>query len=172
MHGIKEPVGGLCQQQIGSYVPELDEVISFEEVCMAIKSMKPRKSPGVDGNSTEVYKALPDHLVQLLTKMFNEILVTGEYPASWLVGLICPIYKTGGKEEPNNYRGITLLNCIGKIFPSILNTRLKDWAGKKFPEAQYGFRENRRAMDCIFILNTLIEKTRANHSQLFLAMLT
>ena len=101
LHGIKEPVGGLCQQQIGSYVPELDEVISFEEVCMAIKSMKPRKSPGVDGISIEVYKALPDHLVQLLTKIFNGILVTGEYPASWSVGLICPIYKAGEKEEPN-----------------------------------------------------------------------
>ena len=52
-------------------MPELDEVISFEEVCMAIKSMKPCKSPGVDRISTEVYKALPDHLVQLLTKIFK-----------------------------------------------------------------------------------------------------
>ena len=82
---------------MGSYVPELDEVISFEEVCMAIKSMKSRKSPGVDGISAEVYKALPDHLVNLLTEIFNEILVTGEYPASWSVGLICPIYIAGEK---------------------------------------------------------------------------
>ena len=71
MHGIKEPVGGLCQQQIGAYVPELDEVISFEEVCMAIKSMKPCKSPGVDGISTEVYKALPDHLVPTANQNFQ-----------------------------------------------------------------------------------------------------
>ena len=105
---------------MGSYVPELDEVISFEEVCMAIKTMKLRKSHGVDGISTEVYKALPDHLVQLLTKIFNGILVTGEYPESLSVGLICPIYKAGEK-EPNYYRGITLLNCIGKLFTSILN---------------------------------------------------
>ena len=97
---------------MGSYVPELDEVISFEEVCMAIKSMKTRKSPGVDGISAEVYKALHDNLVNLLTEIFHEILVTGEYPASWSVDLICPIYKAGEKEEPNNYRAITLLNCI------------------------------------------------------------
>ena len=63
-----------------------------------------------------------------------------------------------------------MLNCIGKIFTSILNTTLKNWAEKNniFPEEQYGFRENRRTVDCIFILNTLIEKTRGNHSQLFL----
>ena len=92
--------------------------------------MKTRKSPGVDGISAEVYKALPDNLVNLLTEIFNEILVTGEYPASWSVGLNCSIYKVGEKEEPNNYRGITLLNCIGKIFTSILNTTLKNWAEK------------------------------------------
>ena len=38
-----------------------------------------------------------------------------------------------------------------------------------FPEEQYGFRENRRTVDCILILNILFEKTRANHSQLFLS---
>ena len=55
-----------------------------------------------------------------------------------------------------------MLNCIGKLFTSILNTRLKNRSGKKniFLEEQCGFRENRRTVDCIFILNTLIEKTR------------
>ena len=105
LHGIKEPIGGLCQQQMWSYVPELDEVISFDEVCIAIKSMKSDKSPRVDGISAEIYNALPDHLVHLLTEIFHGILVTGEYPARWLVGLISSIYKDGDKEEPNNYRG-------------------------------------------------------------------
>ena len=107
--------------------------------------LKSRKSPGVDGISAEDYKALPDHLVNLLTEIFNGILVTGEYPASWSVGLICTIYKAGEKEELNNYRGITLLKCIEKIFTSILNTELKNCAEKNniFPEEQYGFRENR-----------------------------
>ena len=40
----KKPVGGLCQQQMESCVPELDEVISFDEVCIAIKNMKSHKS--------------------------------------------------------------------------------------------------------------------------------
>ena len=78
LHGIKEPVGGLCQQQMGSYVPELDEVISFDEVCIAIKSMKSHKFPGSDVISAEVYKSPLDHLVHLLTEIFNGILVTGE----------------------------------------------------------------------------------------------
>ena len=80
-------------------MPELDEVISFDEVCIAIKNMKSHKSPGVDGISAEVYKTLPDHLVHLLPEIFNGIQVTGEYPASWSVGLIGSIYKAGDKVE-------------------------------------------------------------------------
>ena len=65
-------------------MPELDAIISFEEVCTAIKGMKSYKS--VDGVPAEVYKALPDHLVHLLTEIFNGILITGEYPARWSSG--------------------------------------------------------------------------------------
>ena len=45
-------------------------------------------------------------------------------PDLWLVGLI-PIYKNkGNAESPENYRPITILSCMGKLFTSILNTRL------------------------------------------------
>ena len=82
--------------------------------------MKCHKSLGIDGIPAEVYKVLPDSLVNLLTEIFNAILTTGEYPDRWSQGLICPVYKAGNNAEPNSYRGITLLNCIGKIFTSDL----------------------------------------------------
>ena len=59
-------------------MPELDEVISFDEVCIAIKIMKSHKCSIVDRISAEVCKALLDHSVHLLTEIFNGILVTGE----------------------------------------------------------------------------------------------
>ena len=51
-------------------------------------------------------------------------------------------------------------NIIGKIFTAILRNRLSDWAedSKLLPEEQYGFRKNRRAVDCVFILNTVINE--------------
>ena len=74
----------------------------------------------------------------------------------------CPscIHTTSGSsDDPNNYRGITLLNCIGKIFTSILYKRISDWEEVRnlLPEEQFGFRKYRRTTDCIFIFNTLIE---------------
>ena len=49
--------------------------------------------------------------------LFNIILDTGIVPDSWTTGLIKPIYKqTGNKEDPSNYRPVTLVSCIGKCF--------------------------------------------------------
>ena len=89
--------------------------------------MKTKKAPGQDGLTVEVYKSFNNQLINLLTKLFNNVLKTGEYPTTWAQGLICPIYKSGSSDDPNNYRGITLLNCIGKIFTSILYKRISDW---------------------------------------------
>ena len=59
------------------------------------------------------------------------------------MGLIIPIYKKkGDRMDSNNYRGVTLLSCIGKLFTSVLNERLKVYceSNKIINENQAGFR--------------------------------
>ena len=110
----------IISNQIHMYVEERDTDIVNEEVRVAIRNMKTKKAPGQDRLTVEVYKSFNNQLINLLTKLFNNVLKAGEYPTAWSQGLICPIYKSGSSDDPNNYRGITLLNCIGKIFTSIL----------------------------------------------------
>ena len=150
-------------------VSELDDEITREEVAVAIGSVKSNKSPGEDGIPIEVYRAFNDKLITLLTKLFNRVLRNGEYPTPWSNGLICPIHKTGEKTNPNNYRGITLLNGMGKIFAMVLHKRISEWAEKRnlLPEEQFGFRKNRRALDCVFILNSIIEDSKRRKCPLF-----
>ena len=45
-------------------------------------------------------------------------------PRQWRDGLIVNIFKKGDREDPGNYRGITLLSVVGKVFCKILNNRL------------------------------------------------
>ena len=129
-----------------NHISKTDEEITFEETMHAIHSMKLNTCPGTDEIPSGVYRALNEQWISLPTNLFNDVLRSGEYPSCWLIGHI--------------YRGITLLNCIGKIFTVILGNRLCESAelNKLIPDAQFGFRRNKRTTDCNFILNTLIER--------------
>ena len=60
----------------------------------------------------------------LLTKLFNTILEFGYFPKDWNFGVLRLIRKGGETDDENNYRAITLNNCLGKMFCTILNQRL------------------------------------------------
>lgn len=70
-------------------------------------------------------------LLSPLTQLFNRILSSGKYPSEWCLGYICPIYKKGNKEDPLNYRGLTINSCVGKVFTKVLNNRLEFFFTKK-----------------------------------------
>jgi hypothetical protein len=67
-------------------------------------------------------------------------------------------HKSGNKNDLNNYRGISLQNCIAKLFSSALNKRLMTHYEDLFSKRQFGFRANHKTSDSLFILNTLITK--------------
>jgi hypothetical protein len=61
--------------------------------------------------------------------MENSLVVLLLMPSSWLIGMIKPIYKNkGDKFNPNNYRPITIVSCLGKLFTAILNERLTEFS--------------------------------------------
>ena len=65
-----------------------------------------------------------NHLNAPLVKLFNFIISKGTFPDSWSTGMITPIFKSGNRSDPSNYRGICVTSCLGKSLCSILNTRL------------------------------------------------
>ena len=87
---------------------------------------------------------------------FNE----GLFPTSWGIGIIVSIFKSGIKANPSNYRGISLLSNLSKIFTSIINQRIVLWSVQKkiIGQCQAGFRQGKSMIDQMFILKTLIDK--------------
>ena len=69
-----------------------------------------------------------------------------------------PLHKKGSSTNPTNFRGITLLSTLGKLFTRIINYRYNDWAEsyRIYVESQYGFRSGRGTTDCLFILHNAI----------------
>ena len=76
--------------------------------------------------------------------------------------MIFPIYKDGDKRNPLNYRGITLLSVVSKVYTSIINTRLSNLCEKNkiIVEEQGGFRKGRGCIDQIYLLTGLLRQRR------------
>ena len=84
----------------------------------------------------------------------------GVFPTNWCEGIITPIFKSGNKQDPSNYRGICINSCLGKLFSAVLNNRLKSYVQDHniLHKAQIGFIPGHRTTDHIFSLRTLIDK--------------
>ena len=92
--------------------------------------------------------------------LFNHIFDTGEYPTAWTGAIIIPIHKSGNKNDPDNYRGVSLLSILGKVFAHILNKRLS-WCqeeNKKIAEEQSGYRTRYSTMDNVFVLYAIVQR--------------
>ena len=103
-------------------------------------------------------------------KIFNVILDTGIFPEQWSVGIIKPLYKnTGERDDPNNYRGITILSCLGKLFSNFLNNRLTRFVedNKIIGPEQAGFRPGFSTTDHMFALKSLIDIYLSKRKRLY-----
>ena len=138
----------------------LDSPISVEEVTASIMKLKHGKSSGNDGILAEMIKAGQGLLTDFLTEYFNKIFTNGYYPDMWSTAVIVPIHKKGNRDITDNYRGVSLLSIVGKIYTSILNSRLYSWLedNEKITESQAGFRQGYSATDHIFTLYSVTQK--------------
>ena len=141
---------------------ELDIPPTSEELCKAIDSLASVKAPGIDGISPEVIKAgkqsnLLDHLHKLRLQCWQKCTVFQDMRDAKIITL----YKNkGDRSNCNNYRGISLLDAVGKAFARIVLKRLRLLAERVYPKAQCGFRAETSTIDMTFSLRQLQEKCR------------
>ena len=94
-------------------------------------------------------------MIDVYIELFNIIFETGIIPDSWLVGYI----NKGDKLDPTNFRPITILSCVSKLFMAILNERLNKFSDDFLIlcENQTGFRKSYSTMDNLFIVHSFFE---------------
>ena len=136
----------------------LDYPITDEEFEAAVNKLKANKSPGIDNILNEVIKIGKDAIKGHLVNLFNRILDTGKYPTLWSFGLIVPIHKRMIDPKSQNYRGITLLSALGKLFTSILNNQSSKKIKKKSKK------KNQKLIRTDRIRRSLDESTLCRHS--------
>ena len=109
------------------YVPVLDDPITELEVKEQVSKLKSDKAAGTDGIPPGILKLLPPTWIVFITILLNKLFVSSIYPQSWAIAKLFTIFKKGDKHLPSNYRGITIINCLAKVFDMILCERLQLW---------------------------------------------
>ena len=112
--------------------------------------------------------------MQYLQNLYQTCFKNGVVPQSWLYSTIQPIFKgSGSRQDPNNYRGITLQSCVAKAFCKILNNRITEFlqANNILHEEQNGFCTTRSCQDHISSLYFLIENRKLNNMDTYTLVL-
>ena len=147
----------------------LNQDISPDEVSRAIKRLKDGKAAGEDQITNEFLKASTPNIQEAIANLFNQCLSTRCYP--WKTSLVTPLFKKGDRYDPNNYRAIAVASNLGKLFSSILLTRLLNFRSVNFPDPpnQLGFCKGAQTADHVLTLKTTVDKYTQGRSRLYSA---
>jgi hypothetical protein len=120
------------------------------EVFSVIKSL-PLKGCDSQSIPTIIYKTFNDILSPLISILFNESLKSGIFPACLKTARVVPIYKAGDRQSVGNYRPISTLSVLSKIFEKLMYARLISFISKSnlLSSCQFGFRSSRCTSDAV-----------------------
>lgn len=152
----------------------LNQPIDSDDLKRRLKKLKNNKASGIDAIINEFLKNAPENVTSLTLKLFNLILETGIMPSKWVIAIIQPIYKNRGSiDDPDNYRGISLLSCLAKLFTGVLNDRLYTYLTQtgRLGNEQAGFRFGFSTIDHIFVLHSITSLYLNNKKRLFCAFI-
>ena len=94
------------------------------QVLAALESLNTKKATGCDGIPAKVMKIGAKELSQPLTDLFNSCIHNSVWPSDWKRGDWTPVYKKDDKYSKENYRPITVLPCVDKVFEQLVGTQL------------------------------------------------
>ena len=145
----------------------LNKPITSGELKEVIYHIKTGKSSYLDEIPNEALKFGSDELSKPLLHLYNTVNNLHAFPNSWNEGLIIPIHKRGDKCNTDNYRGIVISSCVGKIYLKVLTMRIENHMASSglWKFNQCGFKKDYRTEDNLFVLNTVYESHVVNKNE-------
>lgn len=116
-------------------------IIDANEVCDVLKNLKLGKASGDDGISHHMLKYTADTVCKPLEVLFNLSLSSCVFPGMWKLAKVMPLFKKGDKHSISNYRPISLLSTVGKVFERVVYKHIYNYflENSLFFQFQSGF---------------------------------
>ena len=118
--------------------------VTCQEISVIIKGMQSKKCAGHDGISNELIKLMGSTIVYPISILINQSLHSGIFPDDLKIAKVLPIFKKKKQDEFENYRPISILPSLSKIFEKVVNNQILKYFtdNNLFMQAQHGFRPN------------------------------
>ena len=130
-------------------------------VKKVITNLDTSKASGPDCIPVVVLKNCEPELSYILAKLFNKCLKESCFPDCWKVSSVVPMFKNvGEKSTAKNYRSVSLLSVVSKVFEKLVNNRIVDHLEKcgLFSDFHYGFRSSRSTADLLTVVSDRIAR--------------
>jgi len=148
----------------GSKDTVLEEIqVDIQEVKKIMESQDVSKAPGPDGVSNWIMKECSNQLAGKIHSIIVSSLNESKVPLDWKKANIVPIHKGGDKEEPLNYRPVSLTSVVAKICERIVKDRWMRYLEEtsSLSECQFGFRRGRSCtMNLLSFYSRVIDVTQ------------
>jgi hypothetical protein len=138
--------------------------VTGNEIKNIIESLKMKSSCGYDEVPLKILKISLPYIISPMVYLCNRSILSGIFPSWHKYAQIVPTFKKGDKEQPTNYRPISLLTSFSKIFEKVIYKRLDNHvnANNILAKEQYGFRSNTSIEQAIYQLTNNILKALDN----------
>ena len=148
------------EDNLESFQTELDFPFTKAELIKGLKGLKNNKASSFDQISNEMLKVSGPIISEPLIKLFSCILNSSVYPSAWKYDILHPIHKSSEKDDPNNFRGILIASCFGKLFTTLLRNRLQGVCDKNnlISKFQGSGKKDSRTADNHMIIRFLFDK--------------
>lgn len=144
---------------------EIDILISQDEISKAIGKLKNKASLGPDGLPALFVKNCSKSILRPLAILLNKSLSCGKMPAIWKKSFITPIFKAGNVHDILNYRPISIMGSVAKIFDSIMTEKLTSMYVKFIIKEQHGFVKGRSTLTNLILYSDYISNALSKYKQ-------
>ena len=104
--------------------------ITDDQVESYISALDPSKATGLDGLGPKIIKSAACILSPIIASLINKSILSGIFPSQLKCAKVFPIFKGGVKSDPTNYRPISILPTVSKIFEKHVNKHLMNYLNK------------------------------------------
>ena len=135
--------------------------ITPKMIKKVIMNLDSSKASGPDCILVVVLKNCEPKLSYILAKLFNMCLKESCFPDCWEVSSVVPVFKNvGERSAAKNYRPVSLLSVVSKVFEKLVNNRIVDHLenGGLFSDLQYGFRSSQSTADLLTVVSDRIAR--------------